>query len=528
MPYRNIYEKDYTSSGRTQYANFAVLVPGFVDPSKADIDDLFDINGVAEFTKQTDFVEKIGKRASNVGRAGYKPAIPAVAATILGRDTDPAIWYTDPETEVKTLVGKLLEAYTEAELKGVTAEVPTAWLAKPIKKTEASEIGVIGELQDKDYTYDIVNYSEHTTTDKYVIVTDKGNDAVPEVEGEIINHYGNQIAYELLGLGYTVLYKRLTNVEELEDDDFYEGLEDKSVYDFRYVLTGLRAGVGLTDNSTLKANNNISKLATSRNDILALVDIDENTYLNSGLTTQTQIAASITRWINQTTADEYSAIVGPGLDLYLAEDNVYKNSTLPMSLYYLACSKYALENNYKEWYAVAGYKRGVCKYVIKNPLLKVGEVLVNKLSPRTNTTYVDEVQVSKACNLVAQIRGNYYIWGNRTAFTLQADDLKAKHYLNIRQLIITIKKELYDILTSKTFNPNSDTLWFSFKSAITPLLETMVSNDGILDYDIIRTTIAQKGTMAATLRIVPIEAVEDFEITISLENSLEETNTILE
>ena len=525
MPYRNIYEEDYTSSGRTQYANFAVLVPGFVDSSK-DIDGLFDINGVAEFTTQNDFVEKIGKVASDRGRAGYEPAVPAVAATILGKESDTAIWYTDPETGDKTLVGKLLSAYTEAELAGVTAEVPTAWLATPNKKTEG--IGVIGELQDEDYEYTIVNYSEHTTTDKYVIVTDKGNDAVPEVEGEIINHYGNQIAYELLGLGYTVLYKHLTNVEELEDENFYEGLEDKSVYDFRYVLTGLRAGVGLTGNSTLTANNNISKLATLRNDILALVDIDENAYLSSGLTTQTQIAASITRWINQTVADEYSAIVGPGLDLYLAEDKVYKNSTLPMSLYYLACSKYALENNYKEWYAVAGYKRGVCKYVIKNPLLKVGEVLVNKLSPRTNTTYVDEVQVSKACNLVAQIRGNYYIWGNRTAFALKADDLKAKHYLNIRQLIITIKKELYDILTSKTFNPNSDTLWFSFKSAITPLLETMVSNDGILDYDIIRTTIAQKGTMAATLRIVPIEAVEDFEITISLENSLEETNTILE
>lgn len=527
MPYRNIYEKDDTSSGRTQYANFAVLVPGFVDSNK-EADDLFDINGVAKFTKQNDFVEKIGKVASNVGRAGYKPAVPAVAATILGKKDDTALWEVDPETGEKLLlVGKLLSAYTEAELAAVTAEVPTAWLATPKKKTEG--IGEIGELQDEDYKYTIVNYGEHTTTDKYVIVTAKGNDAEPEVKGETINHYGNQIAYELLGLGYTVLYKRLTDVGELEDQDFYEGLEDKSVYDFRYVLTGLRAGVGLTGNSTITANNNISKLATSRNDILALVDIDENAYLNSGLTTQTQIAKSITSWINQATeANEYSAIVGPGLDLYLAEDNVYKNSTLPMSFYYLACAKYDLDINYKEWYAVAGYKRGVCKYVIKNPLLKVGEVLVNKLSPRTNTTTVDEVPVSKACNLVAQIRGNYYIWGNRTAFTLQADDLKAKHYLNIRQLIITIKKELYNILTSKTFNPNSDTLWFSFKSAITPLLDTMVSNDGILDYDIIRTTVAQKGTMAATLRIVPIEAVEDFEITISLENSLEETNTILE
>lgn len=280
MPYRNIYEKDYTSSGRTQYANFAVLVPGFVDPSK-DTDDLFDINGVAEFTKQTDFVEKIGKRDSNVGRAGHKPAVPAVAAEILGKDTDNAIWQIDPDTEAKVLlVGKVLDEYKADDLVNVKAEVPTAWLAIPTKKTEG--IDEVGELQDEEYEYTIVPWNERVAETKYVIVTDKGKDAEQEVEGNIINHYGNQIAYELLGLGYTVLYKRLTDVTELEDENFYEGLEDKSVYDFRYVLTGLRSGIGLTENTTLKANNNISKLATKRNDILALVDIDEDAYLNSG------------------------------------------------------------------------------------------------------------------------------------------------------------------------------------------------------------------------------------------------------
>lgn len=95
-------------------------------------------------------------------------------------------------------------------------------------------------------------------------------------------------------------------------------------------------------------------------------------------------------------------------------------------------------------------------------------------------------------------------------------------------MITTLKQELYTVLTSKTFNPNSDTLWYSFKSAITPILETMVNTDGIADYEIRRSENTQKGTMSAVIRLVPIEAVEDFEITISLENSLEETGTILE
>jgi hypothetical protein len=33
-------------------------------------------------------------------------------------------------------------------------------------------------------------------------------------------HYGNQIAYELLGLGYTILYKKLSNNAELNSDSY--------------------------------------------------------------------------------------------------------------------------------------------------------------------------------------------------------------------------------------------------------------------------------------------------------------------
>jgi hypothetical protein len=49
----------------------------------------------------------------------------------------------------------------------------------------------------------------------------------------------------------------------------------------------------------------------------------------------------------------------------------------------------------------------------------------------------------------------------------------------------------------------------------------MKANQGIRDYAIEKVPTNLKGVLAAKVRIVPIEAVEDFEITVSLEDSLE-------
>ena len=61
---------------------------------------------------------------------------------------------------------------------------------------------------------------------------DEGADAVEKPQN------GNQIAYELIKLGYTVLFKAYTNVTELDQESFWTPLKDKANYDFRYITTG--------------------------------------------------------------------------------------------------------------------------------------------------------------------------------------------------------------------------------------------------------------------------------------------------
>ena len=192
--------------------------------------------------------------------------------------------------------------------------------------------------------------------------------------------------------------------------------------------------------------------------------------------------------------------------------------TFPASFHYLACAAKAAEN-YNEWYAVAGYTRGVSSYSINSVGCKFGEEAVQALEPRYQKN-----GLSVAVNLIIKVKNNYYLWGNRTAHKLGVQnnddgDLVASHFLNIRQLCSSIKKQVYISCRKFTFDPNSDILWINFCNAIRPLLEKMKGDQGIQDYKFIKVKTAQKATLKAIIRIIPIEAVEDFDISLTLEDS---------
>jgi hypothetical protein len=87
-------------------------------------------------------------------------------------------------------------------------------------------------------------------------------------------------------------------------------------------------------------------------------------------------------------------------------------------------------------------------------------------------------------------------------------------------LCTTIKKQLYTACRQFTFDPNSDLLWINFVNAIKPTLEAMRADQGIKGYKITKVAVDKKALLTARIRIVPIEAVEDFDISIYLEDSL--------
>lgn len=377
------------------------------------------------------------------------------------------------------------------------------------------------------------------------------------VETENNEQIGNQIAYELLKQGYTVLYKKLDDeteygtekkkgAEALETKEFWECLKDKSAYDFRYLITG-----GYYDKDAYKCIQDVATFVNNkestmndlngRGDCIALVDVIEDDLGNTSTTAETAATEATTAkdvkdmtmkeklqairkqvdgW---TWANKYTAIFCPKVMFNSLSDNEFTNKTFPASFYYLACANNAfINNNYSEWYAASGLNRGKTpNYIIASTSLgKFGEIAVNYLEPRKYEITDNGNKGLHAVNVIAYIRDNYYLWGNRTAYELTENDLEASHFLNIRQLCCTLKKELYKDSIRFKYSPNTDLLWTNFCNTIRPTLEKMKADQGIRDYKLIKVVVPNKAEFRAKIRIVPIEAVEDFVLDVYLENSI--------
>lgn len=357
------------------------------------------------------------------------------------------------------------------------------------------------------------------------------------------------VANSLLNLGMQVLYIGIATESDsvkafetkLQGYNFSDlNLEDRSIYDFRFLTLGgyntIPEGKSYSDIKDVSTN--IVGVAKARKDCIALIDCElgSTTYgevmkdFNTGGEVDTPYAA-----ISKTWEDTFVAAFAPWCTFNLSEFGLAPISSgeepnakvvttidLPGSIVYLFAFAQSIQN-YPTWYAAAGSVRGVSPYAYA-PKQIYGELAVNTLETRDPGI----ATINAICNVNPY---GYLMWGNRTLCPVgmtnsgkdTGEDLSASNFLNIRNLIIDIKKTLYQACRSLTFEQNNDTLWTKFTAAITPLLDTMKTSNGISGYKLTKGTPTVKAEMVATLRIVPIEAVEDFTIDIEIGDSLEVT-----
>jgi hypothetical protein len=433
------------------------------------------------------------------------------------------------------------------------------------------------------------------------------------------------MAYELLNMGYPIIYFKIDKIKDLVDTNKWEIFKDKASYDFRFITHGLlssststsitklenaikllndnitnlnltpdtdtaklvltaeqnaqysallgelKDGIlpgmtssvtdckevcglvvtalklhtaalsdyGIDSSSFNTANKIIADLATydadtdkpGRGDCIALIELDETTYKNATVNPENNIIEAINKMTIADSSGKYCALTVPSVTYKMTDNASFSNNKkFPGAFHYLACFMSSLKAGFAEWYAAAGYTRGVSNYIIDHTTVTLGEIAINALEPRNVQDSSKDPKF--ACNVIANFRGSYYLWGNRTAHKLgdaggTTGDLVASHFLNIRQLCTTIKKQLYVSCRRFTFDPNSDTLWINFVNAIKPTLEEMKADQGIRDYKILKVHTDKKATLKAKIRIIPIEAVEDFDLEISLEDSFGEATAAI-
>lgn len=231
-------------------------------------------------------------------------------------------------------------------------------------------------------------------------------------------------------------------------------------------------------------------------------------------------------------SDEVKQPVGKYVIPFFAKNGIHKiadkNTILEAHEAYILAFLNNINNGYAEWNAVAGATRGLIpgNYEVDG-FLKESEI--DSMQLRIYDNENNSIAINPIVNMNPW---GMRIWGNRTCLPNKnvtnagtpdpnSDQLVASSFANVRILICDIKKALYKAARRCQFEQNSDVLWVNFTSQVNPLLEQMKQSYGIAAYRWIREETTERAKIKAILRIVPIEAVEDFDLTVELADSLE-------
>ena len=570
MPSINIYERDLTSPYSVDTTPNIVYIPGYANIGPIDTPVL--CNTLSEFysifgSKPYKFKKAQGypeiKEGSSPNEITYKfsaAATPAsslcqvgdsegsfiIAAELLSKNL-PVLFervtsgkvarasYKDSNWgtfTAKDIYSGRVGTLISVMIKSVNTDEKHYQLT--IKLAASNELGVSEKVESFDFVLDETKANSSKIYYKYIASdiidiewkvesTPSGFESVKTLSLPSDVNYETTDEFKV-----TDIYKAFMNSCEVENSKLYN-LMDKGEYQIKFLTLGAYPSFefGLAekkDNTeiieTYNVFVNLIETAAKRGDCIALVDHTNNS-TRTLQTTAGSVYANLSAYVkNSLTITRkggdsedgytYGAMFTPYAIYKLSTQNNTQH-TLPASFGYLSAFAASTQVN-PNWYAVAGVSRG-----IPSGLMGLSQNITNTIAdlyqPRNNV----------AINCITNIKPyGYTIWGNRTLKNNSADgDLKALSFLNIRVLTCDLKKTLYQACKRYTFENNTDITWLNFKSQIEPVLAKMLSGNGIASYQIIKVATTKKATIEAIIRLVPIEPVEDWYITIELTDGVE-------
>lgn len=351
-------------------------------------------------------------------------------------------------------------------------------------------------------------------------------------------------AKELLSLGLSVLYESLNSKNDTGDDivtpseevmftflksNTTDGksllkLKERGEYQFKYLTTGAYGNFNSSDTDHTIAKNmvDVASNENGRGDCIVLIDhektdditLDKNSTPYSkiitwakGLTEGADSCAAFTPWVN----------VFPTTYVTLDEDKKPVAATMPPSFAYLSALAVSLRTN-ASWIAVAGVTRGQIPNLSSSNPLHLKKILTNSIAESLQNRGDEADSVGVSINAITNIKPfGYRIWGNRTLKDNQdTNGLTATSFLNVKTLVCDVKKIVWDACRKYMFEQNNDVLWLNFKSYIEPTLDRMKTGAGLSGYKIIQNPVTDKAKLSATIKLYPIYAVEDFEVTVQM------------
>lgn len=339
-------------------------------------------------------------------------------------------------------------------------------------------------------------------------------------------------AKELLKLGIPVLYESFNGPNTTPSKETLtsklvaslDKLKDKGEYQVKYITLGAYASslfttttTGTGDEATTitsfsAAYQKAVEVATDRGDCIVLIDHDNDTNIVfTELMNKFKLVAS-----NMDGADCCAAFT-PWVNIDCSTFTPEKGEksitfSMPPSFAYLTAFAKSIKTN-ASWLAVAGAARGQIPNLNGSKPLNITSLLTNSVADSFQNR--DSVSI----NAITEIKPfGYRIWGNRTLKNNSTEgNLTATSFLNTRNMICDVKKVVYDACRKYMFEQNNDVLWLNFKSYIEPTLNQMKAGAGLSGYKIIKDEdVNEKAKLSAKIKLYPLYAVEDFEVTIQM------------
>lgn len=263
----------------------------------------------------------------------------------------------------------------------------------------------------------------------------------------------------------------------------------------------------------------VIEICEDRADALAIIDVEKNGYQPSTETTSTfqaRIAANgvqdaITSLKARGINSSYACAFFPWVKIF--DEINAKQVWVPPSV--VAMGTFASsERNSELWFAPAGFTRGgLSEGAAGLPVLGVSQRLTSKDRDRLYDANVNPIAQFPAEGIV--------IFGQKT---LQITP-SALDRINVRRLMIFIKKQVSVIASRLLFDQNVQSTWNRFRGQVEPFLDGVKSRLGLTDFRVIldetttTTDLIDRNIMYAKIFLKPARAIEFIAIDFSITNS---------
>lgn len=270
-------------------------------------------------------------------------------------------------------------------------------------------------------------------------------------------------------------------------------LANAELYNYHILIT--------PDNITQVVQDASIALAESRKDFIYLVDPP------FGLT-----ATRVKQWANgeyirsAAVSSSYAAVYWSWLKEYDAENEIY--IWCPPSVF-MAAKLIQVDNNYAPWYAPAGDTRGI---------LVAQDLEYSPSFAQREDIYGDLNCVNPIVKFPTK---GIEVYGQKTA--LRANS--ALNRLNVRRMVIVIKKLVESALSGMLFEPHNADSWQKATNLCNAILEPIRQDNGLSEYLVVidsttnTTDIIAQNIMSGIIKLVPTGTIEVIEINLNVYKS---------